>query len=87
MTKYCLGYEKKYWFGLIKWGFQPHVFLITNAFYTLENSEKIDVIKSCQYCEYKEAFSLDKETLLETVKKFPKAFDDAIREYLQSWMR
>ena len=83
---YCPIRRKEYWFGLIKCGFQPHLFTITNAFYTLENSNIVDVIKTCQYCGTKEALVLDKETLLEALAKFPNAFNSTVREYLQTWL-
>jgi len=62
-----------------------HSFIISNAFYTLENSEQVDVIKSCIHCPSREAFSTDKETLLELVDRFPNAFDPLLKEYLQTW--
>lgn len=62
-----------------------HAYLITNAFYTLQNSEQIDIIKTCTICGKKEALSMDKETLLEVVNKFPNAFDSLLRDYLYTW--
>ena len=73
-------------FGIFKVQ-DKHNFIISNAFYTLENIEEVDIIKTCQDCGTKEAFLLDKETLLESVKRFPNAFKAALREYLQTWMR
>jgi len=84
--KYCSKRYKEFWFSWIKWGFQPHLFIITNAFYTLEDPNDVDVIKTCQYCGDKEALVLDKETLLEALAKFPNAFKSIVREYLQTWL-
>jgi len=63
-----------------------HNFLISNAFYTLEDSKQVDVIKTCQDCTYKEALNLDRDTLIELVQRFPNAFQRTLREYLQTWM-
>jgi hypothetical protein len=62
-----------------------HVFLIENAFYTLKNQEKIDVVKTCQYCAIKEVIEMDKSTLLEVLDLYPNAFDAILREYLLTW--
>ena len=62
-----------------------HLFLITNAFYTLENSDKLDVVKSCLACTEKEVISMDKQTLIEVAEKFPRAFNPLVREYILSW--
>ena len=64
-----------------------HLFLISNIFYTLEDYNLCDVIKTCQYCGVKETLVLDKETLLEALVKFPNAFKTSVREYLQTWMK
>jgi len=84
--KYCSKRTKKYIFGLVKWGFQPHLFLITNAFYTLEDQNHLDVVRTCQFCSFKDVLSLDQETLLEVVRLYPSAFKDILREYLQTWI-
>jgi phage gp16-like protein len=62
-----------------------HSFIITNTFYTLEDQNQVDVVKSCMGCSAKEAFSVDRVTLMELVEKFPKAFNDILLEYLKSW--
>jgi hypothetical protein len=62
-------------------------YLITNVFCTLDDPNQFDVIKICMECGGKETLSMDKETLLEVVKKFPNAFDERLRGYLQTWMR
>lgn len=72
-------------FGLFKIR-DNHTFIISNAFYTLEDQNRVDVIKTCQYCGVKEALSLDRETLLESVVRFPNAFKAEIRGYLKTWM-
>jgi hypothetical protein len=83
--KHCPERRKKYWFGL-KWGFKPHLFLITNAFFTLEDQKKVDVIRTCQYCEFKDVLILDRETVIELVARFPNAFSENLRSYLHIWM-
>ena len=85
--EYCSKRTKPYLFGLVKWGFQPHLFLITNAFYTLEDKNRVDVVRTCQFCDFKDALSLDQETLIELVERFPNAFSSVLREYLKSWTR
>lgn len=64
-----------------------HSFIISNAFYTLENPELCDIIKTCQACGAKEAFSTDRNTLLELVELYPNAFNSLLREYLITWKR
>jgi hypothetical protein len=59
-----------------------HLFSITNAFYTLDNPWKIDVVKKCQFCGVASAFDTDKETLKEIVNRFPNAFEKPIRDFL-----
>ena len=71
-------------FGIFKVK-DKHSYLITNAFYTLENFTKIDVVKTCQECGSKEVFSVNKDTLIELVAKFPNAFDQLIKEYIITW--
>ena len=83
--KHCSKRYKKYWFGLVKWGFQPHLFLITNAFYTLEDQNSIDVVRTCQFCSFKDVLSLDRETVVELVERYPNAFSSVLRDYLSSW--
>jgi hypothetical protein len=73
-------------FGIFKIR-DKHNFIISNAFYTLENTEEVDIIKTCQDCGVKEALLLDKATLLEAVTRFPNAFNAALRGYLQTWMK
>jgi len=84
MTKCSQRYKLPFGFALVR---EKHSFIISNAFYTLEDPNKVDITKTCQVCGGKEAFLLDRETLLESVVRFPNAFRTAIREYLQSWMR
>jgi hypothetical protein len=79
----CLKNKKK-WFGLISLPSQ-HFFLITNCFYTLENRNKIDVVKTCQACGIKESLSMDWQTLVEVAHKFPNAFTPLVRDYVISW--
>lgn len=64
-----------------------HQFIISNAFYTLEDPHSIDVIKSCQVCGVKDVYTLDKDMVIELVQRFPNAFLSAIRGYLQTWMK
>jgi len=64
-----------------------HQFVISNAFYTLEDPNRIDVIKTCQDCGIKDAYTLDKDMVIELVQRFPNAFQEAIRSYLQTWMK
>jgi len=84
--KHCPSRYKKYWFGL-KWGFQPHLFLITNAFSTLEDQHVIDLVRTCQYCGFKDVLSLDRETVMESLARFPNAFSENLRSYLGTWMK
>lgn len=72
-------------FGILKIR-DKHNFVITNAFYTLEDQNLVDIIKTCQYCGEKESFLLDKKTLLEVLQRFPNAFKYEIKSYLQTWV-
>lgn len=82
MTKYCQ--ESKKLFGIFPIR-ERHVFVISNVFYTLEDPEQCDVVKTCQNCKAKEAFNVDRNTLMELVDKFPRAFNPLLKEYLDSW--
>jgi hypothetical protein len=62
-----------------------HSFIITNAFFTLEDRNQVDVVKTCLDCSAKEVFSTDRQTIIELVKKFPNAFESTLRSYLESW--
>lgn len=62
-----------------------HLFIVTNAFYTLDDPNLIDVVKTCQACGTKEAFPVTKELLLELVVLYPNAFMLILREYLITW--
>jgi hypothetical protein len=64
-----------------------HVFVISNVFYTLEDQNLVDIVKTCVGCAAKEAFGTDKQTLMELVKRFPRAFNSLLLEYLKSWTR
>ena len=64
-----------------------HRFIITNAFYTLEDKNIIDIIRTCEDCDFKDALSLDQETLLESIQRYPNAFRSILRDYLKTWMR
>lgn len=86
MNKRCSKLYKTYCFGLFKI-FSSHVFLITNAFCTLEDFNKIDVVRTCQACEFKDVLSLDRETLVELLIRFPNAFSENLRSYLSTWTR
>jgi hypothetical protein len=79
----CLKGSKKL-FGIFRVK-NKHSFLISNAFYTLEDSTKIDVVKTCQECGVKEVFNVDRNTLMELVERFPNAFNSLLREYLKTW--
>jgi len=76
--------ESKKLFGIFK-RYKKHSFVITNAFYTLTDSNLVDLAKTCIYCGAKEAFGVDKQTLMELVDKFPNAFEPLLLEYLKSW--
>ena len=77
-----LGFKKLFGFFIKK----HDSYLITNAFYTLNDPEQIDVVKTCMECGCKEILSMDKQTLLEVVDRFPNAFDKTLREYLLTWI-
>lgn len=62
-----------------------HTFIISNVFYTLEDQDQCDIIKSCLSCPAKEAFGTDRQTLIELTEKFPRAFNELLLEYLKSW--
>jgi len=83
MTKCSRRY--KLLFGIFKIR-DKHNFAITNAFYTLEDPYIIDIIKTCQDCGARDAFSTDKNTFIELVVRFPNAFKTGLRSYLQTWM-
>ena len=74
--------KKVFKFFIVK---DKHSFVITNVFYTLENPNQLDVVKTCSFCTAKEALSMDRQTLIETSILFPAAFDPLVREYIQSW--
>jgi hypothetical protein len=63
-----------------------HSFKISNAFYTLEDMGQVDLVKTCEGCQTREALSVDKQTLIELVEKFPRAFNSLLLEYLKSWV-
>ncbi len=84
MTKCSRRYKLLFGFFKVR---DKHNFVITNAFYTLEDPSIIDIIKTCQDCGVRDAFYTDKSTLLESVIKFPNAFKAAVRGYLESWMK
>jgi ATP adenylyltransferase/5',5'''-P-1,P-4-tetraphosphate phosphorylase II len=64
-----------------------HQFIITNAFYTLEYKDQLDVIKTCDACGAKEAFLTDSTTLSELVLQFPNAFNPILKEFIESWTK
>jgi hypothetical protein len=70
-------------FGLFKIR-DKHSYLISNAFYTLEDKNSVDVIRTCQDCRIKDVLTLDHEMVIELVERFPNAFSDALRSYLRS---
>ena len=74
-------YKWIFWFLRAK-----HNLIISNAFYTLEDKNVIDVVRTCQDCTFKDVLTLDLETLLEIARLYPNAFKDTLRSYLQSWM-
>lgn len=84
MTKCSRRYKLLFGFFKIR---DKHNFSITNAFYTLEDPNIIDIVKTCQNCGAKDIFVADKSTLIELIEKFPNAFKAALRGYLQTWMR
>jgi hypothetical protein len=84
MTKCSRRFKRFLGIFLIR---DKHNFIISNAFYTLEDQGNIDVVKTCQDCGAKEALLLDRETLLELVNRFPNAFKSALRGYLQTWTK
>jgi len=63
-----------------------HLFLISNAFYTLEAKNVIELIRTCQDCQFKEVLTLDQETVIECVKQYPSAFKPLLRAFIESWM-
>lgn len=83
---YCSKRHKYYLFGLVKWGFQPHSFLITNAFYTLEDANVVELVRTCQYCDFKDVLSLDRQTVFELVERYPNAFSSVLRSFIKVWM-
>lgn len=83
---YCSKRHKDYFFGLVKWGYQPHLFLITNAFYALEDVNVVELIRTCQFCNFKDVLSLDRQTVFELLERYPNAFSDVLKEYLKTWM-
>lgn len=68
------------WFGF------KHSFIIVNAFTTLMDQNFVDVIKVCSICNKRETFLLDKDTLKETINKFPNAFDNNLRSFIELWI-
>ena len=62
-----------------------HSYLISNAFYTLEDQNSVDVVRTCQYCNFKDVLSLDRKTLIELLERFPNAFSDILKDYLRTW--
>ena len=71
-------------FGIFKIR-DKHQFIISNAFYTIEDKNVIDVIRTCQDCGIKDVLTLDHEMVIELVERFPNAFSDVLRSYLQTW--
>jgi hypothetical protein len=61
-----------------------HQFVITNAFSTINNYDIYDVVKTCKDCEKKEAFSIDRSTLKESLKLYPNAFEESVRDFLRA---
>ena len=74
-------FKRLFWFLRAK-----HNLIISNALVTLEDNNAVEVIRSCQDCDFKDVLTLDRETLLELVERYPNAFRDVLREYLKSWM-
>jgi hypothetical protein len=66
---------------------QHNSYLITNVFCTLDNPEQFDVVKTCMEDGCKQVLSMDRQTLLEVVEKFPNAFEPILRSYIKSWRR
>lgn len=64
-----------------------HQFIISNAFYILEDPNRVDVVKTCQDCGIKEVLLLNRDILVELIVKFPNAFTAVVRGYLQTWIR
>ena len=76
-------YKKLFGFLKVK---DKHNLIISNAFYTLEDRNVVELIRTCKDCSFKDVLTLDRETVFELLERYPNAFGDVLRDYLKSWM-